>query len=161
NTDMFRSFLLTALRNLLKNRLNAVVNIVGLTVAFICSILLFLMVHYEFSFDRFHSKLNALYQVYYLSHEERGDQKGDAMSYPVTSTLKAEVPGIVRATSIMQMGNDISYKGKELRQSIEGVDNDFFSMFSFPVIRGNASSPLQSLNSAVVSESAATAIFGK
>src|SRR5579871_6904680 len=106
---MFRSFFLTALRNLVKNRLNAAINIVGLTVAFACSILLFLMVHYEFSFDLFHTNLDRLYQAYYLSHEERGDQKGDAMSYPAASTLKTEVPGIVKATGLMQMGNDIRY----------------------------------------------------
>ena len=50
---MLRSYFLTAFRNLLRNKLNALVNIIGLAVAFTCSILLFLMVHYEFSFDKF------------------------------------------------------------------------------------------------------------
>lgn len=158
---MLRSYFLTAFRNLLKNKLNASINIVGLAVAFTCSILLFLMVHYEYSFDKFQRNRDRLYQLYHLAHEENGDTKGSAMSYPVAATYKAEVPGIVKATAIMAAGRDVSYKDREVRQSIRTVDKDFLDMFSFPVIRGNAVSPLAELNSAVITQTAAMAIFGK
>ena len=97
---MLRSYFLTAIRNLSKNKLNASINIIGLAVAFTCSILLFLMVHYEFSFDRFQAKSDRLFQVYNLAHEENGDTKGDVLSYPVVPAFKTEVPGVVRATAI-------------------------------------------------------------
>ncbi len=158
---MFRSYLLTAVRNLAKNKLNASINVIGLAVAFTCSILLFLMVHYEFSFDTFHKNKGELYKVYHLSHEEKGDRKGETMGYPVAATLKAEVPGVIRATGYMQRGNFIEYKGKEYQQRIYAVDNDFFGMFSFPVVAGNSADPLGSPNSVVISQTAATAIFGK
>ena len=98
---MLRSYLLTAIRNLSKNKLNASINVIGLAVAFTCSILLFLMVQYEFSFDRFQVKGDRLYQVYNLAHEEKGDSKGDVLSYPAAPAFKAEVPGVVRATAIL------------------------------------------------------------
>ena len=158
---MLRSYFLTALRNLLKNKLNASTNIIGLAVAFTCSILLFLMVHYEYSFDRFQKNGDRLYQLYHLAHEQRGDTKGSAMSYPVAAAYKAEVPGIVKATAIMPAGSDVSYRDREVRQSIRTVDKDFLDMFSFPVVAGNAVSPLADLNSAVITQTAATAIFGK
>ena len=158
---MLRSYFLTAFRNLLKNKLNASINIVGLAVAFTCSILLFLMVHYEFSFDQFQQKEDRLYQVYHLAHEEKGDTKGSAMSYPVAPIYKAEVGGIVKATAIMSAGRDVSYKDHESRPRITAVDKDFLDMFTFPVIAGNAANPLEGLNSAVVTESVAKAIFGK
>jgi putative ABC transport system permease protein len=135
---MLRSYFLTAIRNLSKNKLNASINIIGLAVAFTCSILLFLMAHYEFSFDRFQVKADRLFQVYNLAHEEKGDEKSDPMSYPVAPVFKAEVPGIVRATATLSAGQDISYKGKEVVQRITVVDSDFFRMFSFPVVSGNA-----------------------
>jgi putative ABC transport system permease protein len=158
---MLRSYLITAVRNLLKNKLNASINVIGLAVAFTCSILLFLMVHYEFSFDHFQQKADRLFQVYSLAHEEKGDEKSDPMSYPVAPVFKAEVPGIVRATATLSAGSDISYKGNEVVQRITVVDSDFFRMFSFPVVAGNAVNSLGSLNSVVVSQTAATAIFGK
>ncbi len=150
---MLRSYLLTAVRNLLKNKLNASINIIGLSVAFTCSILLFLMVSYEFSFDRFQVKADRLYQVYNLAHEEKGDEKIDAQPYPMVNAFKADVPGIVRATTTLSAGNDINYNGKEVEQRITVVDSDFFRMFSFPVVSGNTSNPLGSLNNAVISQS--------
>ncbi len=158
---MIRSYFLTALRNLLKNKLNASINVIGLSVAFTCSILLFLMVHYEFSYDQFQKNGDRLYQVYQLAHEEKGDQKNATMSYPVAPTLKTGVSGIIKSTGITHAGRDIGYKDKEMQQSIVAVDKDFFSMFSFPVKAGNSADPLGSLNSVVLSETAATAIFGK
>jgi putative ABC transport system permease protein len=158
---MLRSYFLTAIRNLLKNKLNASINVIGLAVAFTCSILLFLMVHYEFSFDRFQVKGDRLYQVYNLAHEEKGDEKIDAQPYPMVNAFKADVPGIVRATATLSAGSDISYNGKEVVQRITVVDSDFFRMFSFPVVAGNAANPLGSLNSVVISQTAAAAIFGK
>src|ERR1700743_396850 len=111
---MFRSYFLTAFRNLGKNKLNASINIVGLAVAFTCSILLFLMGHYEFSFDDFQQKGSRLFEVYHLAHEEKGDTKTSTMSYPVARTYKAEVGGIVRATAFMPAGREVSYKDHEV-----------------------------------------------
>jgi putative ABC transport system permease protein len=158
---MLRSYFLTAIRNLSKNKLNAIINILGLAVAFTCSMLLFLMVHYEFSFDRFMVKGDRLYQVYNLAHEEKGDEKIDAQPYPMVNAFKTDVPGIVRATASLSAGSDIGYNGKEFVQRVTVVDSDYFRMFSFPVVAGNASNPLGSLNSAVISQTAAKAIFGK
>src|SRR5438552_3434939 len=131
---MLRNYFLVAWKNLRKHRLNAGINILGLSVAFTCSILLFLMVHREFSFDRFHKNKASLYEVYSLSHAPEGDEKGTAMSYPVAPTLRSEVPGIIKATGLMDVGNLIRYKDKEVEKSIRVVDNDFFSMFSFPAV---------------------------
>ena len=60
---MIRNYLLTAWRNLQKNKFNAAINIIGLSVAFSCCILLFLMVRHEFSYDSFHRNASRLYQV--------------------------------------------------------------------------------------------------
>ncbi|HTI94168.1 MAG TPA: hypothetical protein VL727_26420, partial [Puia sp.] len=64
NNKMIRNYFLTAWRNLKKNKLNATVNILGLTVAFACCILLFLTVYLEFSYDDFQQNKDHLYKVY-------------------------------------------------------------------------------------------------
>jgi putative ABC transport system permease protein len=158
---MLRSYFLTAFRNLLKNKLNASINIVGLAVAFTCSILLFLMVNYEFSFNDFQQKGDRLYQLYHLAHEEKGDSKTSAMAYPVVATYKSEVGGVVKASAIMSAGREVSYKDHEVQQSIRAVDKDFLDMFTFPVVAGNTRSPLEDLNSTVITQSGAKALFGK
>jgi len=157
---MIRNYFLTAWRNLKKNKLNASVNILGLTVAFTCCILLFLTVYREFSYDDFQRNGDKLYKIYSVSHRPEGDEDADAMSYPMGPTVKAEVAGVARVSSLMNGGAGIRYRGKEIDMSILLVDNDFFSMFSFPVLMGDKTAPLGDLGKVVLSESAAKAVFG-
>jgi putative ABC transport system permease protein len=157
---MFRSYIITALRNLVKNKLNASINIIGLSVAFTCCVLLFLMVYYEFSFDNFHKNEDQLFKVYSIKYAPDGDKKSTSMGYPVAPVLKTELPAIVKSTAIMPGGGGISYKKKEIEKSIKLVDNDFFSMFSFRILSGNTTEPLADRNNTVLSKSTADALFG-
>lgn len=157
---MLQSFFLTAWRNLLKDKFNTVINIAGLTISFTCCVLLFLMVYFEFSYDGFHKNKATLFEVYNLSHTTSGEEESVNMGYPVAPVLKSEVPGVVRASAFMWGGEGISYGDKELDKGITLVDNDFFDMFSFPVLAGNAGAPLGDLGSVVLSKSTADALFG-
>jgi ABC-type antimicrobial peptide transport system permease subunit len=158
---MIRNYFLTAWRNLKTHRLNAVINTAGLAIAFTVCILLFLMVHFEFSFDKWQKNVNTLYQAYNLSHAPDGDEKGSSFGYPAAPAFKSEVPGIVRTTDFMNAGRGIRYKDKEIDNSVTLVSPDFFDMFSFPIVAGNKTSPLADLGSAVLTQPAATAVFGK
>jgi len=157
---MFRNYFISAWRNLAKNKLNAIVNVTGLTVAFTCCILLSLTIYYEFSFDSFQKNAASIYKVYNITYQPGGDETTGTLSFPAAPAIKAEVPGVVKSTGILGGGRGIRYKEKELDKNTTLVDNDFFSMFSFPVIAGNASSPLGSLNSVVLTKTIATALFG-
>ncbi len=157
---MFRNYFKTAWRNLTKNRLNASINTIGLSVAFICCILLSLTVYYEFSYDKFHKNAPQLYKVYSLSHAATGDEKNGTMSYPAAPSMKANVPGIIKSTGIIYGGTGIMYKDKEVDKSIILVDNDFFSMFTFPVVKGNANAPLGGIGDVAISQTTARAVFG-
>jgi putative ABC transport system permease protein len=158
---MFRNYFVTAWRNLVKNKLNASINIIGLSVAFICSILLFLTVYFEFSYDAFHKNIANLYRVYNVSHAPEGDEFGTSLAYPAAPAFKRDVQGIAKATRYMSGGVGIRYKSKEVDKSVMLVDNDFFSMFSFPVLSGNAASPLSGTGDVVLSKSTADAVFGQ
>ncbi|HEY6899960.1 MAG TPA: FtsX-like permease family protein [Puia sp.] len=158
---MIRNYFLTAWRNLKKNKLNAVVNMLGLTVAFTCCILLFLTVNREFSYDDFQANRSRLYKVYNISYAPNGDEKDDAMSYPMGPALKADVPGIEGVTSIMDAGGTLRYKDKEVDKSVRLVDNDFFRLFSFPVVAGDKQAPLGSVGNIVLDQTTTAALFGK
>lgn len=157
---MIRNYFLTAWRNLKKNKLNASVNILGLTVAFSCCFLLFLTVYREFSYDDFQQNKDKLYKVYGVNYAPDGDEKGGDMSYPMGPAIKTEVPGVVKVSSIMNGGSGIRYRDKEVNKGISLVDDDFFSMFSFSILSGEKTAPLGDLGKVVISESTAKALFG-
>jgi putative ABC transport system permease protein len=158
---MIRNYFLTAWRNLRSNRLNAFINVAGLAVAFTVCILLFLMVHFELSFDKFQKNSGSLYMAYNLSHSPDGDEKGEAFGYPAAPAFKTQVPGIMRTTSVQGGGRGIRYKDKEVSKDIQLVSPDFFDMFSFTILSGNKSNPLADVGGVVLAQSAAIAVFGK
>jgi putative ABC transport system permease protein len=158
---MIRNYFITAWRNLAKNKLNAFINILGLAVAFTCSILLFLAVRFEFSYDGFHTGKGQLFEVYNLSYAADGDEKSSSLSFPIVPSMKAEIPGVTHATAFMWGGSGIRYNDKEVNKNISLVDNDFFQMFSFPILEGDKSSPLGGLGDVVLTRSTADALFHK
>ena len=157
---MIKNYLLTAWRNLQKNKFNAAINIIGLSVAFTCCILLFLLVRYEFSYDSFQKNGARLYQVYNSTLNASGENRGGSMSTPAAPTFKKEIAGVVASTGLQASGAGIRYKGKEVTHRITLVEQDFFTMFSFPVVAGRTHAPLAAINDVVIAQATATALFG-
>ncbi|MGH2563119.1 MAG: ABC transporter permease, partial [Ginsengibacter sp.] len=158
---MFRNYFLLAIRNIRKNKLHTFINVSGLAVAFTCSIFILLMVYRHFSYDNFEANKSKLFKVYYYAINANGDERSTAMAYPLTPALKAENIGIAKASSISYGGKLVRYKDKTLDMSTTLVDADFLSMFTFPVIKGNAANPLSDLSNTVLTQNAADKLFGK
>lgn len=144
-----------------KNKLHTSINIVGMSVAFTCSILLLVMVYREFSFDNFHKNAGRIFEVYSYSNDPDGINLSASMGYPVAPTLKSEGIGVDKATRIKFRGKEIRYKDKTLSQSAMLVDDDFFSMFSFPIVKGASLHPLANTGSVVLNETTAKNLFGE
>ena len=157
---MFKNYLKTLWRNIQKNKLHTTINVVGMAVAFTCSILLLVMVYNEFSYDHFHENKSKLFKLYRFANSPDGLDISSSMAYPEATTVKAEGIGIEKATRIKSRGREIRYKDKTLAESIHLVDDDFFSMFSFPVIKGAQQHPLAGVGNVVLSEKASNNLFG-
>ncbi len=158
---MLRNYFKTLLRNMQKNKLHTGINVIGMAVAFTCSIFLLLFVYQQFTFNKFHTNVNRLYQVYYSSSGSQGIETNGQMGYPAAPALKAEHIGIEKATRYKYGGRGVKYKDKELELEVTMVDNDFFNMFSFPVVKGNQANPLADVGNVVISEDVAKKIFNK
>jgi putative ABC transport system permease protein len=158
---MFKNYFLLAIRNMRKNKLHTFINSLGMMVAFACSIFIVLMVYRHFTYDDFELNKNKLFKVYNHAIGPNGEETGNAMPYPLTPALKTENTGIAKATSILNGGKLVRYKGKTLDMGTTMVDEDFLNMFTFPVIKGNASNPLSSISNAVLTEKSVEKLFGK
>jgi putative ABC transport system permease protein len=158
---MFKNYLLLALRNMRKNKLHTFINTLGMVVAFACSIFIVLLVYRHFTYDDFELNKSKIFKVYNYAIGPNGEETGTAMPYPLTPALKVENIGIAKATSILNDGKLVRYKGKTLDMGTTMVDEDFLRMFTFPVVKGNASNPLSSTSNAVLTENSVKKLFGK
>ncbi len=157
---MLKNYFKLAWRNLLKHKTDSSINIIGLCVAFTCALLLFLSVYFEFSFDRFHANASNIYHLYFNVSRAREAETGTAMPVPLTPALKQSFPEVKYAARFVNSGAVLRYKDKKLSKNLRFTDADFFQMFSFPFIKGNATTALSGLNNVVMSAAAAKSIFG-
>ena len=159
---MIRNYIKIAFRNLWKNRIYTAINIIGLSVAFGSSILLYLTSAYELSFDSFHKDSDRIFRLYFSAMSKDGSPNiGTSMAYPLTPALKAEFPEVEGVTRINWGAGGVTYNGKKFDKMVRSADADFFKMFSFPLLKGNANMSLAALDNIVISENMAKDVFGK
>ncbi|WP_188766575.1 ABC transporter permease [Emticicia aquatilis] len=158
---MLRNYFKIAFRNLWKNKAYALINIVGLSVAFGSAMLLFLTARFELSFDDFQANKEHLYKVFFKLNLADGTRMGTSMPAPLTPALKADFKSEIKHISrIMDSGVQVVQGDKTLDQSLNYVDADFLKMFSFEMLKGNPNTALNDLKSVVINQSTAEKLFG-
>ncbi len=159
---MFQSYFKIAGRNLSRYKGFSFINIAGLAIGMACSILIFLFVGDELSYDRIHEKANRIYRIGQKGNI--GDRKfnGSTTQAPVARTLVEEFPEVEAATRIQPGINTvITYEEKSFFESrYLYVDSSFFNVFTFPLVRGNPKTALSKPYTMVLTESTAKKYFG-
>ncbi len=160
---MIKNYLKIAWRNLWKNKLFSVINILGLALGMACSILILLWVQDELSVDSFHANGSRLYQVY---ERQYYDNRVDGVYYTpglLASEMKKVVPEIAYATNFASNNNDYNtFRVGHKILKIEGsaADSDFFKMFSYPLLEGTPKTALNTPVSIAISRKMAEDFFG-
>jgi putative ABC transport system permease protein len=158
---MIKNFFKVAFRNLLWNKVFSIINISGLAIGMASAILIFLWIQNEISYDRFHANGNRLYQVWGNNMVGGEIQSGMATPEIMAPGLKSDVPEIEQVSRI-SWGEDYLFTvgDKSLKAKGNLVDPSFLSMFSFPLIKGNANTVLKDPYSIVLTQKLAKKIFG-
>ena len=99
---MIRNYLKTALRNLIRNKKYSLINISGLAIGIASCILIFIVVHYELSYDRFQPDYNRIYQVAIEDKSPDAIDYTPGTPYPVLEAMRAKFPQIV--TGVVDSG---------------------------------------------------------
>jgi putative ABC transport system permease protein len=158
---MFKNYIKIATRNLFKQKIFSLINIAGLAIAIAFCILIFLFIRDEVTHDGFHKKADRLYRVNVLIKDEEGRMDTHASSPPpLGPACKEEFPEVVRMARFKKRGDVVLYQGQSSRESIALADPDFFTMFSFPLRKGNAQTVLEDRNSVVLTDTVARRYFG-
>jgi putative ABC transport system permease protein len=157
---MLKNYIKIAWRNLLKNKMFSFINILGLTIGITVCMMIFLFIMNEFSVDNFHVKGKNIYQV--MRGYDSSKPSVPWLSGPYVSALLNDYPGeIKKAVRIMPSNGLVSFGEKAFNEKkIYLADPDFFTLFSFPLIKGNPATALKDPNSVVLTETTARKYFG-
>jgi putative ABC transport system permease protein len=157
---MFRNYLTTALRSLRNNKTYSFINITGLALSLAVSILLLLWVNDESGYDRFNVKAANIYKLVPKFDDQNIWNNTPA---PIAVYAKKEVPEVEDACRITDNWrvSVFEYNGKKITEWHNGLaDPSFFSMFTFPLVKGNPQHPFTDAHSIILSEATAKIFFG-
>jgi predicted permease len=160
---MFKTNLKIAWRNLWKDRQFTFLNLIGLSTGLACTLLIYLWVTDELSFDKFHEKDSQLYQL--MEHRKSADQVSisDESSGMLGETLAAQMPEVEFAAAVAPAAwfqrFTLTVGEKNIKAVGQYVGKDYFNIFSFKLLEGEKNKVLADKNSIVISEDLAKRLF--
>ena len=134
---MIKNYFKLGLRNLAKNRLSSSINILGLALAVGCCLVVFEFFDWSMHMDNFHRKVNNVFVIERLSEKNGNRQLWGNSPAPMGPMLKSDFPQIKSVTRVTDKGVIIKQGDNVFRESVSFVDDNFYSMFDFPVKWGN------------------------
>jgi ABC-type antimicrobial peptide transport system permease subunit len=159
---MFKNYFKIAWRNIIKNKLYSVINIVGLATGMGLAILITLWIWNELSFNTYHRNYKTIAQV--MVNQTFGDKISTdvAIPLPLADELKNNFNSDFKSLALASWKWDHSFTIGKAKISKSGmyVEPDFLKLFSLNMIQGSYSDALNDPLSIALSESAAISFFG-
>ncbi len=160
---MFKNYLKVAFRSLNKNRVYSVINILGLALGLTVTILVFMFIKDETSYEKHWDGYERVYRT-----GIKADMMGQKMDAPVSpspmaNALRTEFTDVETATRINTINQEIMMRHEQTKVYIQkGVyaDSTFFKIFNYEFVHGDPNTVLKEDNAIVLTEETARKLFG-
>lgn len=166
---MLKNYFITALRTLLRQKSTALINVSGLTIGMAASFILFVLIQYHYSFDKFQSNYDRIYRVVTTSDSNTGSFHTPGIPTPLPPAFKLDFPEAEEVlftqyqsgALILIPQSDGESKKFEEERGVVFTDPAVFKIFDRAVLIGDAEKGLDEPNEAVISVSLAKKYFDK
>jgi putative ABC transport system permease protein len=157
---MFKNNLKIAFRYLAKHKGYTLINIVGLAVGIAAVILIMLFVRSEWSFDSMHSNADRIHRAWLEEHYQGEIFTNVVTPIPLGPLLENSLPEVETVARVTGINAPIKHEGNTFNYPVTMVDNAFFEVFDFELIKGDNENPFPDKNSIILTEDAAANLFG-
>ncbi|HAG16211.1 MAG TPA: hypothetical protein DCG69_06750 [Bacteroidales bacterium] len=160
---MLNNIVKTTSRFIIKNKVYSIINIFGLAFGLATSILIFLYIHDELSYDKFHKDYQNIYRLqeeykYSDQHQLWATTEG-VLGYNLI-TKYSDYANTCRILDIFNPPSLFANKSSASERKMIYADSTFFDVFSFPILNRIEGSLLHKSNQILVSKKIATRLFG-
>lgn len=168
---MFYNHLKIAFRSLWRKKSFTIINMLGLAIGIAASLVIFVVIRHELSFDQYHRQANNVYRMttsYVFRSNGEVESRKAAVPWPLPDVLRRDYPQLDAAGVIWPLGKGQIYvpqSGKEAekrfieKDGLSWVEPEIFRMFDFTWLAGGPQE-LAAPNTAVLDKSKAIAYFG-
>ncbi len=164
---MFKNYFKVAFRNFSKDNLYSFINVFGLATGITCSLLIFLYVSDELSYDRYHPQAEQIYRVNeFFEADDGSGERSSSIPFPMGETMAESYPNMVKETvrffdfqaptvAVLYEPADKAFN----ERNFYFTDSTYYKVFSFPLLQGNPETALNKPNAVVISASTAKKYF--
>ena len=160
---MFKNYIKIAFRTLNKNRIYALINIIGLALGLTVSILVFMFVKDELSYEKHWTGYDRIYRT-----GIKADLMGQKMDAPISpspmaNAFRTEFTDVEAATRVEPVRQEILMRQEQTKVYIQNgvrADSSFFKVFDYEFVQGDPSTALNEENAVVLTEETAEKLFG-
>lgn len=168
---MFKNYFTIALRNFLRNKTFSVINVMGLSIGISAALVIFLIVYYEFSFDKFEPNAERVYRVVLDAKFSGTEGHSAGVPAPLGSAIENEVTGVEQTVPIFQFQGDATAKVAVVTANPEKpviykkqpniifTNQQYFPLLNYKWLAGSPKSAMQDAFSVVLTESRAKQYF--
>lgn len=157
---MFKNYLKTSLRSLLKNPLSSFINLFGLAVAIGVCLIVYSFIEFDFAVDNFHENKHEVYLTTFYVDRDGTERHLGLSPTPLGAMLREDFTHIKKVCRVEDFGTVVKFEDKVFNEGIRFADPEFLEMFTFPLKWGEKSS-LADMNSIIFSEEMSIKYFGK
>ena len=160
---MLKNYLTIALRNLVRYKIYTVINALGLATGIAFCLLTFLYVRHEWTYDQFHQKSDRIFRLGMSGgmFGGRDNPRGVRLSEKIGPLMRENIPQFAHVVRIHERTVNVSHGNNAFEVKSLFTDEDFFQLFTFPLIHGDPKTVLANPNSIVLTQSAAKKYFGQ
>lgn len=161
---MLKSYFISGIRNLLKQRVYSLIKITGLALGLSASTIIYLFVREDLSYDTFHPNYDRIVRLLTIDQAEGVSSKLVGVTPPpLGPAAEAELPEVILSTRLSGGGNrlDLSYEDKLLKcDAAFRTESSFFTMFNFKILDGKKEGTLDEPNSIAITQTLSKRLFG-
>lgn len=160
---MIKNYFKIAWRNLMKNKVFSLINIIGLTIGLSASFVIGLMVYYDYTFDNFHKDGDRIYRVV----SNFSSPQGQFYNSGVTVALEDAIKDNSNFEIVNGFYRERPFKVENREKGIESkwpsfvifTEQDYFEMFQYNVLAGNVENALVEPNQVILTNTRASEYF--
>ncbi len=163
---MLRNYLSISLRNLWKRKTSTLINVLGLSLGIGSAIIVFLIVRYELSFDRFHERADRIYRVVADFKSPDGESGNAGVPRPLPEALRQDFADELDQVVSLEVYGDhrqvqVANKSLFLDEPVAYTEPGYLRLFDFPLLEGNPQTVLTLPNEIVITASLSEKLFGR
>lgn len=164
---MIKNYFKIAFREFWRHKLFTLINIIGLSIGISAFLVIYFVVHYDFTFDKFHKDSDRIYRVVMNISSQGNKNYSSGVPGPLAEAIKSQATGIEEITPLYTLSPHFVYIDKDKiaqkrfkdQDRITLADQQYFKIFNYVWLAGSSQHALDAVGQVVLTSQQARLYF--